>query len=155
MHGPARTEFAPTRHCSCGTASHRFSASHAVQYAPSPLSRSRSLLRTTRHSARCLSPTPFPLWRRLERSLNSPATPFVLQGTLTNCWTKIFGQATLRALIAVFRPVGSFFRDAATVFLALGPALAEDGNSSLGCFEVRWCPWFSGWMRAASSSVRS
>lgn len=65
--------------------------------------------------------------------------PLALQGT---CWTKIFllGQATLRALAAVFRPVRVFFREPAAVFLALGVALAEDSNSSLGCFEVRWWP---------------
>jgi hypothetical protein len=33
--------------------------------------------------------------------------------------------------------------------------LAEDGDSSLGCFAVRWGPWFRGWMRAASSSIRT
>src|ERR1700686_4726135 len=35
MHAPARIESAPARHRPCGTASHRFSASHAAQYAPS------------------------------------------------------------------------------------------------------------------------
>lgn len=42
MHAPTRIESAPVRHRCCGTASHKFSASHAVQCAPSPLSRSRS-----------------------------------------------------------------------------------------------------------------
>jgi len=71
-----------------------------------------------------------------------PGDPLALLGTLTNCSTKIFllGQATLRGLVAVFRPVRGFFRDAAAVFLALGAALAEDSNSSLGCFAVRWWP---------------
>ena len=64
-------------------------------------------------------------------------------------------HAALRGFVAIFRAVRGFFRDAATVFLALGAALTEDGNSSLGCFAVRWWPWRSGWMRAASSSVRS
>ena len=52
-------------------------------------------------------------------------------------------HATLRAFVAVFRAVRGFFRAAAAVFLALGAALTEDGNSSLGCFAVRWWPWFS------------
>lgn len=42
IHAPARIESAQALRRSCGTASHRFSASHAVRYAPSPLSRSRS-----------------------------------------------------------------------------------------------------------------
>ncbi len=49
-------------------------------------------------------------------------------------------HAALRVFVAVFRPVRRFFRDAAAVFLALGAALAEDSNSSLGCFEGRWWP---------------
>ena len=49
-------------------------------------------------------------------------------------------HAALRVFVAVFRPVRGFFRDAAAVFLALGAALAEESNSSLGCFEVRWWP---------------
>ena len=47
-------------------------------------------------------------------------------------------HATLRGFVALFRTVRGFFRDAARVFLALGAALIEDGNSSLDCFEVRW-----------------
>jgi hypothetical protein len=46
-----------------------------------------------------------------------------------------------------------FFGTVAAVFLALGTALTADGNSSLGCFAVRWWPWFRGWMRAVSSSI--
>jgi len=49
-------------------------------------------------------------------------------------------HAALRVFVAVFRPVRGFFRDADAVFLALGAALAEDSNSILGCFEVRWWP---------------
>ena len=64
-------------------------------------------------------------------------------------------HATSRRL-ASFRRLLSrergFFGDAG-FFLALGMALTEDRNSSFGCFAVRWWPWFSGWMRAASSSV--
>ena len=41
IHGPVRIESAPARPRSCGTNSHRFSADHAVQYAPGPLSRSQ------------------------------------------------------------------------------------------------------------------
>jgi hypothetical protein len=63
-------------------------------------------------------------------------------------------HATLRAFVASFARRGRF-RDAAAVFLFLGAALTTDGNPSLGCFAVRWWPWFSGWMRAASSSIRS
>jgi hypothetical protein len=66
-----------------------------------------------------------------------------------------FSHATLRGFVVVFRAVRGFFREAAAVFLALGAALTEDGNSSLGCFAVRWWPWRSGWMRTASSSARS
>ena len=47
-------------------------------------------------------------------------------------------QATLRAFVAVFRAVRGFFRNASAGFLALGAAFTEDGNSSLGCFAVRW-----------------
>ena len=43
----------------------------------------------------------------------------------------------------------------ATGFLALATASTGAGNSGCGGFGVRWCPWCSGWMRAASSSVRS
>ena len=64
-------------------------------------------------------------------------------------------HAAWRAFVAVFRAVRGFFRAAATGFLALGTALTTDGNSSLGCFAVRWWPWFRGWMRAASFSIRS
>ena len=39
--------------------------------------------------------------------------------------------------------------------LALATASTGAGNSSLGGFGVRWWPWCIGWMRAASSSVRS
>jgi hypothetical protein len=46
-------------------------------------------------------------------------------------------HATLRGFVALFRAVRGFSRDAARVFLALGAALIEDGNSSLDCFEVR------------------
>jgi hypothetical protein len=49
-------------------------------------------------------------------------------------------HATLRGFVTVFRAVRGFSRDAATVVLALGAALIEDGNSSLDCFEVRWWP---------------
>ena len=61
-------------------------------------------------------------------------------------------HATLRAFADVFRDERGFFRDA-VFFLALGTALTEERNSSFGCFAVRWWPWFSGWMRAASSSM--
>src|SRR5664280_3896569 len=40
-------------------------------------------------------------------------------------------------------------------FLALATASTGAGNSGWGGFGVRWWPWCSGWMRAASSSVRS
>src|SRR6202162_4358235 len=43
-------------------------------------------------------------------------------------------HATLRGFVALFRAVRGFFRDAAAVFLALGTALTEERNSSLGCF---------------------
>ena len=64
-------------------------------------------------------------------------------------------HAALRAFVAVFRAVGGFFRTRAAVFLPLVAAWTAAGNSSLGCFPARWWPWFSGWMRAASSSIRS
>ena len=64
-------------------------------------------------------------------------------------------QATLRGFVAVFRPARGFFRNATTVFFVLGTALTEDGKSSLGCFVLRWWPWFRGWMRADSSSICS
>jgi len=74
---------------------------------------------------------------------------------LTSTVSRPLSHATLRAFVAVFRAVRGFFRDAAAGFLALGAALTEDGESSLGCFAVRWWPWCSGWMRAASSAIRS
>jgi hypothetical protein len=40
-------------------------------------------------------------------------------------------------------------------FLALAMASTGAGNSGCGGFGVRWWPWCSGWMRAASSSVRN
>jgi hypothetical protein len=64
-------------------------------------------------------------------------------------------HAILRAFVAVFRAARGFFRAAAAVFLALAAVSAGDRNSILGCFLVRWWPWCSGWMRAASSSIRS
>jgi hypothetical protein len=64
-------------------------------------------------------------------------------------------HATLRGFVAVFRAARGFFRNATTGFFALGAALTEDGESSLGCFAVRWWPWFRGWIRADSSSIRS
>jgi hypothetical protein len=50
-------------------------------------------------------------------------------------------HAALRAFITVFRAVRGFLRAAAVGFLALGTDLTPDGNSSLGCFAVRWWPW--------------
>jgi hypothetical protein len=47
-------------------------------------------------------------------------------------------HAALRAFVAVFRAVRGFSRTSAAGFLALGAALTTDGNSSLGCFAVRW-----------------
>src|ERR1035441_2710368 len=44
---------------------------------------------------------------------------------------------------------------AAAGFLALATASTGAGNSGCGGFGVRWWPCCSGWMRAASSSVRS
>src|SRR5664280_2098443 len=44
---------------------------------------------------------------------------------------------------------------ATVVLLALATASTGAGNSGWGGFGVRWWPWCSGWMRAASSSVRS
>jgi hypothetical protein len=49
-----------------------------------------------------------------------------------------WSHATLRAFVAALRTVRGFFRDGSVAFLALGAALAEGGNSSLGCFAVRW-----------------
>jgi hypothetical protein len=65
------------------------------------------------------------------------------------------GHAILRAFFPVFRAARGFFRPAATFFLVLPAALTGDANSSWGCFAARWWPCCSGWMRAASSSVRS
>jgi hypothetical protein len=48
-----------------------------------------------------------------------------------------------------------FLALAAAGFLALATASTGAGNSGCGGFGVRWWPWCSGWMRAASSSVRS
>ena len=48
-----------------------------------------------------------------------------------------------------------FLALAAAGFLALATASTGAGNSGCGGFGVRWRPWCSGWMRAASSSVRS
>jgi len=56
MHAPARIESAPARHRYCAQFRAGSPASHAAQYAPSPLSRSTLDYVTTRHSARCLSP---------------------------------------------------------------------------------------------------
>jgi hypothetical protein len=82
-------------------------------------------------------------------------------------------HAALRAFVAGFRAARGFGFDfvficilaaaavlivlvfLALVFLALTAALTGDCTSSLGCFAVRWWPWCSGWMRAASSSIRS
>jgi hypothetical protein len=64
-------------------------------------------------------------------------------------------QAILRAFVTVFRVARGFFRVAVAVFLFLGVASIRDGNSSSGCFVVRWWPWRNGWMRAASASVRN
>ena len=44
---------------------------------------------------------------------------------------------------------------ATVVLLALATASTGAANSGWGGFGVRWWPWCSGWMRAASSSVRS
>jgi hypothetical protein len=85
----------------------------------------------------------------------------------------------LRTFVPVFRAARDFLRAAAagflvlaatgflalvaagflvlatTGFLALATASTGAGNSGCGGFGVRWWPWCSGWMRAASSSVRS
>jgi len=61
----------------------------------------------------------------------------------------------LRAFVAIFRAARGFLRACTAVFLTLGAVLTTDGDSSLGCFAVRWWPWFSGWIRAASASIRS
>lgn len=70
------------------------------------------------------------------------------------CERGIGSHAILRAFIAVFRTMRGFFGAAAAVFFALA-ATTGDGNSSLGCFAVRWWPWCSSCMRAASSCIRN
>lgn len=66
----------------------------------------------------------------------------------------LFGRV---AAVDFFRTVAarSFLRGAAAVFLALAWAATGAGNSSVGCFAVRWWPCCSGWMRAASAAIRS
>ena len=70
------------------------------------------------------------------------------------CERGIGSHAVLRAFI-VFRTMRGFFGAAAAVFFALAGATTGDGNSSLGCFAVRWWPWCSSCMRAASSCIRN
>lgn len=64
-------------------------------------------------------------------------------------------HAILRGFVAVFLAASDFFRDFTAVFFPLAAVLTGDGNSTLGCFAVRWWPWCSGRMRAASSVIRS
>ena len=64
-------------------------------------------------------------------------------------------HAILRGFVAVFLAARGFFRAVAAFIFSLAAAPTGDGNSSLGCFAVRWWPWRSGWIRAASSANRS
>ena len=65
-------------------------------------------------------------------------------------------QALLRVFAVILLAARGFVRATATVFLFfLVAAFTGESNKSLGCFGLRWRPWCSGWMRAASSSARS
>src|ERR1700677_27509 len=73
------------------------------------------------------------------------------------------GFVALAAFALVFRAALGFLRAsgagfivfATWVFLASPTTSTRAGNSSVGGFGVRWWPWCSDWMWAASSSVRS
>lgn len=82
--------------------------------------------------------------------LRKPIAP-ALSGTRAG----LGSHAILRTFVAVFRAARGFFRAVAAVVFALAADPTGDGNSSLGCLAVRWWPWRSGWMRAASSAIRS
>jgi hypothetical protein len=62
----------------------------------------------------------------------------------------VLAAAGFVALVAA-----GFLALATANFLALATASTGAGNSGFGGFGVRWWPWCSGWIRAASSSVRS
>ena len=49
----------------------------------------------------------------------------------------LFGHATFRAFVTVFRAVLGFFRTLEAVFFDFGAVLSEAGNSSLRCFAMR------------------
>ena len=70
----------------------------------------------------------------------------------TSCRRSLGSHAILRGFVAVFLAARGFFRAVAPFISPLAAAPTGDGNSSLGCFAVRWWPWCSGWMRAASSA---
>jgi hypothetical protein len=71
------------------------------------------------------------------------------------CERSLGCHAIFRRFVAVFLAVRGFFRAVAAVIFPLATAPTGDGNSRLGCFAVRWWPWCTGWMRAASSAIRS
>jgi hypothetical protein len=71
------------------------------------------------------------------------------------CERSLGCHAIFRRFVAVFLAVRGFFRAVAAVIFPLAAAPTGDGNSRLGCFAVRWWPWCTGWMRAASSAIRS
>ena len=71
------------------------------------------------------------------------------------CEDNLETHANLRGFVAVFLAARGFFLAVAAFIFPLAAAPTGDGNPSLGCFAVRWWPWCSGWMRAASSANRS
>ena len=88
-----------------------------------------------------------PVFRAARGFLRAAATGFLAlaaTGFLALAATGFLALATADFLVL-----------AATGFLALATASTGAGNSGCGGFGVRWWPWCSGWMRAASSSVRS
>src|ERR1035437_130180 len=88
-----------------------------------------------------------PVFRAARDFLRAVATGFlVLVAT---------GFLALAAAGFLVLAAAGFLVLAATGFLALATASTGAGNSGCGGFGVRWWPCCSGWMRAASSSVRS
>jgi len=94
-------------------------------------------------------------WTAGSDFLSQHTCPFRRSGAIGPALVGQHSHPILRAFVAVFPAARGFLRAATAVLFALPAASTGDRNSNLGCFAVRWWPWCSGWMRAASSSVRS
>jgi hypothetical protein len=163
MHDRVRTESALVHRRDRGTASRRSAAGRAVQCAPSLLSRSTFSPRTRQRSARGRCPTPFPVWRPLERfcphkpqrlvSIDRERLSPSSEWAPCECGHLCRQSSAIRTGCANERPSGSVrgaisngcpYRDPTTGFLALDAAFRQLSSSAflqINSERFRLAPW--------------